>query len=1005
MIASSSFDTLLRELKSFMPADRIYTDPLRTLAWGTDASFYRLTPRIVLRSQSESEVQHIIKACDAAGVPFTFRAAGTSLSGQSLSDSVLIVAGKMWESFAISADRQVVTLGPGLTGGRVNQLLKPYGRVFPPDPASVNSAMVGGIVCNNASGMNCGVHANSDKMLCSARVILTDGTLLDTGDEQSRKEFAATHADFISRIMALRKKVMGNPELVKRIRYKYSIKNVTGLNIRPLVAYDDPFDIIAHCMVGSEGTLAFLSSVKMRTLRDYPFKASAMAYFRTMKESCEAIVKLKQLKGSEEDMEMSAENLMVKSAEMLDYKSLSAVSDPVYVRYCADVDAGKVGEASPGDYHNLTALLIETKATTHDALLKRMETISALLGSFMLYQPVSFTEDPKVYGQYWAIRSGIFPRVGGTRPAGTSCLIEDVAFHVEDLPEATVKLQKLIADHGYDDACIYGHAFEGNYHFILNQSFQSDKEVARYANMMRDVVTLVVGEYGGSLKAEHGTGRNMAPFVKYEWGQEAYDVMRELKSIFDPKGLLNPGVIFNDDPDCFIEHLKHLPVLNYDMASLPEPSRYLVEKGAEKTSMQEMIDGVQHANKCMECGFCEINCLTCGFTLSSRTRIATQREIMQLSREGASPQEKKRAKILEKEYRYYGNKTCAADGLCATSCPMHINTADITHLQRQLLMDRSPILYKVGDVAARHLALCKAGARTLLGAAHLAHSVLGTTVMSGLCNGLHKLGVPLWMPSMPKPYLYSAKRIAKEEQDAGPKTLTDKVVYFPSCLNQTMGLAKGAPVKHSLVDEMCLLFHKGGYEVIFPDKMKDLCCGQIWESKGMMDIADRKTAELEQALWKASDGGRYPIVCDQSPCLHRMRKLMPKLKLYEPVEFILKFLQTRLHFHKLHRTVAVHITCSMREMQLGADLVKLAGLCADKVVVPEGVGCCGFAGDRGFLHPEMNIYGLRKLRKEIEKGHAERGYSNSRTCEIGLQAHSGIPYMGIAYLVNEATDN
>ena len=448
-----------------------------------------------------------------------------------------------------------------------------------------------------------------------------------------------------------------------------------------------------------------------------------------------------------------------------------------------------------------------------------------------------------------------------------------------------------------------------------------------------------------------------------------------------------------------------MPVLNYDMASLPEPSRYLVEKGAEKTSMQEMIDGVQHANKCMECGFCEINCLTCGFTLSSRTRIATQREIMQLSREGASPQEKKRAKILEKEYRYYGNKTCAADGLCATSCPMHINTADITHLQRQLLMDRSPILYKVGDVAARHLALCKAGARTLLGAAHLAHSVLGTTVMSGICNGLHKLGVPLWMPSMPKPYLYSAKRIAKEEQDAGPKTLTDKVVYFPSCLNQTMGLAKGAPVKHSLVDEMCLLFHKGGYEVIFPDKMKDLCCGQIWESKGMMDIADRKTAELEQALWKASDGGRYPIVCDQSPCLHRMRKLMPKLKLYEPVEFILKFLQTRLHFHKLHRTVAVHITCSMREMQLGADLVKLAGLCADRVVVPEGVGCCGFAGDRGFLHPEMNSYGLRKLRKEIEKGHAERGYSNSRTCEIGLQAHSGIPYMGIAYLVNEATDN
>jgi D-lactate dehydrogenase len=424
--------------------------------------------------------------------------------------------------------------------------------------------MVGGIVNNNASGMNCGVHANSDRMLVSARIILTDGTILDTGSEESRQSFKASHPEFMKRIEALRDEVRADKELVERILRKYSIKNVTGLNLRPLVVYDDPFDIIAHSIVGSEGTLAFLSEVTMKTLRDYPFKASAMIYFLTMKESCEAVVAMKALKTGEEDLAMSAEDQVVKSAEMLDYLSLSAVDDPVFLQYKADVDAGRIEGVKPGDYHNLTAILTETKALSHEQLTERIARIKGCLASFRIYLPVEFTEDPAIYGKYWAIRSGIFPSVGGTRPLGTSCLIEDVAFPIEVLPEATVKLQQLIADHGYKDACIYGHAFEGNYHFILNQSFKSESEVRRYADMMRDVARLVVKDYDGSLKAEHGTGRNMAPFVRYEWGDKAYAVMKELKNIFDPNGLLNPGVIFNDDPDCFIKCLKPLPVLNFD---------------------------------------------------------------------------------------------------------------------------------------------------------------------------------------------------------------------------------------------------------------------------------------------------------------------------------------------------------------------------------------------------------------------------------------------------------
>ena len=1002
-------EQFLSELRQVMPSDRIYTDELRTLGWGTDASFYRQIPKVVLRSDGEEEISRIVSLCRKYKMPFTFRAAGTSLSGQSCTDSVLIVAGKHWEkcSLEVRGEGQEVRnikLQPGIVGARVNQILKPYGRVFPPDPASIGSAMVGGIVINNASGMNCGVHANSDRMMVSARIILTDGTVLDTGSEESREDFRKSHPEFIRKIEALRDKVRADEELAARIRKKYSIKNVTGLNLRPLIAYDDPFDIIAHSMVGSEGTLAFLSEVTMKTLRDYPFKASAMVYFLTMKESCEAVVAMKKLKAGDEDLAMSAENLMVKSAEMLDYMSLNSVDDPVFLQYKKDVDAGRIEGVAPGDYHNLTAILTETKGVTHEQLLEKIAKIKECLGQFRLYIPAEFTEDPAVYGKYWAIRSGIFPSVGGTRPIGTSCLIEDVAFPIESLPEATVRLQKLIADHGYSDACIYGHAFEGNYHFILNQSFADEHEVARYAEMMRDVAKLVVEDYDGSLKAEHGTGRNMAPFVKYEWGDKAYEAMQELKAIFDPDGLLNQGVIFNDDPECFIKCLKPLPVLDFDFGKVPDGGHYLMDPAL--STAKETIEQVKRANKCIECGFCEVNCMSCGLTLSSRMRIAVQREIRELEATGRNPE---RVATLKKQYKYYGDQTCATDGLCSTSCPMKINTGELTHLIRQMDMNDNAMGYKVGEFAANHMAGIKSGLRVVLDVAHLGHITLGPTLMTTVCRTMNKMGLPLWTTAMPKKHrqpkktdltqFIIEKSVPQHEKEYSPR----KVVYFPSCINQTMGQSRQGGKKHDLVDEVIQLMAKAGYEVIFPEGMEKMCCGQIWESKGMLDIADRKSAELEQALWKASEEGKYPVLCAQSPCLHRMKRVMKKMKLYEPAEFIMEYLVPRLDFHPVDRPIALHLTCSTREMGVDKDMIALARLCSTNVFLPEGVGCCGFAGDRGFTFPELNRYGLRKLRPQIEANHIEVGYSNSRTCEIGLETNTGIPYMSIVYLVNECT--
>ena len=189
MIVMEKMKSFKSEISSIIDKDRIYTDELRLLAWGTDAGFYRLVPQMVIRSKTEEEVSSILKAASEYGVPVTFRAAGTSLSGQAISDSVLVVAGKHWEDIHTEDQGQTVTLQPGVIGAKVNEFLKPYGRKFGPDPASIKSCMVGGIVMNNASGMSCGTWANSDRVLLSGRMVFADGTVLDTADPQSREAF------------------------------------------------------------------------------------------------------------------------------------------------------------------------------------------------------------------------------------------------------------------------------------------------------------------------------------------------------------------------------------------------------------------------------------------------------------------------------------------------------------------------------------------------------------------------------------------------------------------------------------------------------------------------------------------------------------------------------------------------------------------------------------------------------------------------------------------------
>jgi len=928
------------EAAAFLPPDRMMCDPFRTLAFGTDASFYRLVPRVVVKARTPDEVARLLGIAGRLETPVTFRAAGTSLSGQTLSDSVLVVLAGGWRGWEVLDGGQRISLEPGVIGAEANGYLAPLGRKIGPDPASINACMIGGIVSNNAAGMCCGTALNSYHTVESMRLVLTDGTALDTGDPASRRRFEESHREILGGLAALRDDVARDEALVRRIREKYRIKNTTGYSINALVDFQDPIDILLHLMVGSEGTLAFISSVTLRTVADHPFKASALACFPDIEQAALATQQLK--------------TGPVSAVELMDRASIRSVE-------------GKAG--MPGYFRSLgpdaCALLIETRAPDAPMLRAQVAEVRGLIVGIPQLVPVEFTDVKAEYEKLWDVRKGLFPAVGAARKIGTTVVIEDVAFPIQNLARATVDLQRAMRKHGYDEGIIFGHALDGNLHFTFTQDFAPPSEVARYQGFMEEVCSMVVKTYDGSLKGEHGTGRNMAPFVEMEWGAQAYAAMKRVKRLLDPKGILNPGVILNDDPRCYLEDLKPLP------------------------RAADIVD------RCIECGFCEPQCPSRDVTSTPRQRITVQREIARLRHSGTQPE--RQARLVE-EFKYQGEETCATDGLCATACPVSIDTGE--YMKQLRAASWSGAAQERSRRYAADFESLAGWARRGLAAADMAHAVLGTGLMTALSGAARRVSgdrLPLWNPSMPRPVRWRGL------EDAG-RGRERQVVYFPSCLARAMGPARGDAEERALFVAMMSVLDKAGYAVTFPRELDSLCCGLAFDSKGFREAGDAKGKELERALLEASRGGEIPVLCDTSPCLYRMKKTMDaRLSLHEPVEFIHAFLMDKLRFAKQPGRVAVHVTCSATKMGLAEKTRALAEACAEAVVVPAGVGCCGFAGDRGFSRPELNASALASLRQGL--GGAGQGFSTSRTCEIGLALHGGIPYGSIVYLVDRCTSS
>lgn len=910
-----------------------------------DASHYLLTPQAVVLARDTADVERAVRIAHDLGVPVTFRSGGTSLSGQAVSDGLLIDTRRSFRDVEVLDDGARVRCQPGATVRNVNARLAPYSRALGPDPASEIACTVGGVVANNSSGMACGTVNNTYRTLDAIEVVLLSGTRVDTADPDADERLRAAEPELWQGLVRLRDQVRGNPESVRRIEHQFSMKNTMGYGLNAFLDHDSPAQILAHLMVGSEGTLGFIASATFRTVPVNPRASTALLIFDDISAATDALPHLIEAGTA--------------TAELLDAASL------------------RVAQGLPHPVHTLrslrvaahTALLVEAQAQTADELGTRVSALTACVDRLDRLAPPSgpsyFSEDPTARAQAWSVRKGLYTAVASARPSGSTALLEDVVVPMPALTQMVADLHILCERHGYDDTVVFGHAKDANLHFMINPDLRDEAQLDTYARFSDELVDLVLAA-DGSLKAEHGTGRIMAPFVRRQYGDELYEVMREVKVLFDPSGTLNPGVIITDDDRAHLRHLK--------VPTLVDPA----------------------VDVCVECGYCEPTCPSKDLTTTPRQRIVLMREM------AADPHG---AATMAADFSYEAVQTCAVDSLCVLACPVGIDTGKVMKSHRYAAQPPAvqSIAAGLADNWGRALTLLRGGLTVAEAVPAAALTGLTGTARRALPTDL----IPLVGEDLPGPGL-SRRTTAR--------THPGEVVFFASCMSELFGPAdSGTPGAALAVLALC---DRAGVTVRLPDGLHGLCCGTVWRSKGLTEGRGRMAVRTATALLAATEGGRVPVITEASSCTHGLHEVradllaagetelaaqVSTLTIIDATRFVHDVVLPKLLVRRRLASLVVHPTCSDRHAGDVDALVGVAQACADHVDLPVDAGCCAFAGDRGLLHPELTASATRREAAEVGRTTYDAYLSTNRTCELGLSRATGRTYRHVLELLDELT--
>ncbi len=905
-------------------ATMLSSKALDRLSMAHDASHYAFTPAQVSRPQSVADILDLFAYARLTGSKLTFRAGGSSLSGQSVGDGVLVDVRRGFRGIEILDGGRKVKVSPGETIRAVNTRLAPYGYKLGPDPASEVACTIGGMVANNSSGMQCGTTENSYATLESLEFVLASGTRIDTADPDAARRFAEAEPELVAGLMRVRQRVLDNPESVAIIKRQFAMKNTMGYGINSILDFETPLEIARHLMIGSEGTLGFVASATFRTIPVAPHAASALAIFKTLRDATAALPDL-----------VAAGFAAV---ELMDAQSLRVAQTlPEATKEILALDV--TGQA---------ALLLELQDATAEGVEAKIEAVSPLLSSLPLTSPTQATSHGPTRAQLWHIRKGLYTTVAGHRDPGATALLEDIVVPVPKLLDTCTELIKLFDEFKYQNSVIFGHAKDGNIHFMLNEDFTDPKCMQRYTLFTEEMVDLVVG-HGGNLKAEHGTGRIMAPFIARQYGEELHQVMWEIKKLFDPQGMLNPGVVLTEDSQAHLHDLKLVP------------------------NVEEEV------NRCMECGFCEPICPSRELTLTPRQRIALRREL------ASTTPDRDLLEELAKDYDYHAIQTCAVDGLCGQSCPLHINTGDLVRRLRAEHAGR--MMGGIWGAAAKAW-----GPFTKTASLAMTTAKMVAPVASGITSVARKVISTDLMPQYSKDLPKGGKR-PKSENVATPVAF-----YLPACI-QTM-------FSGGVADAFKTLCKRAGVAVTTLDS-GSLCCGTPWKSKGYLKGYQ---TQLQRAAEKLG-GAPVPILVDGASCTEGYKVMQSKsedpafknVEFVDVVAFAFEHLLPKLTVTKRFGSIALHPTCSSTHLGLNDALKGLAEAIAEEAYVPVDWGCCAFAGDRGMLHPELTASATKREAAEIKSRDFDAYASLNRTCEIGIGRATGKNYVHILELVEQAT--
>lgn len=931
-------DPLLAELRDW--PGQLVDSELERRAAAHDASHYLLQPRALVRPHSAQEVGSLLRILERHGAGLTLRSGGTSLSGQAVTDQVLVDTRRHFRGIEVLDDGARVRVRPGSTIREINAVLARHRRKLGPDPASESACTIGGVIANNSSGMHCGTAQNTYQTLESLVLVTPSGTVLDTASPEADRRLREAEPELHEGLLRLRRRVTENRSSRETIERLFARKNTMGYGLNAFLDETEPVRILQRLLIGSEGTLGFVAEAVLRTVEIPPEVATGLLVFPTLQEAADSVPGLVGIGSA--------------TVELMDATSLRvAQASGQAPRQIMDIDVA-----------DHAALLVEYSGGSPQELADRRRTAQEHFAGLDLAADPGLTGDPAARAGLWTVRKGLYAAVAGSRPQGANALLEDVVVPVERLGETCRELNRLFDLHEYEQSVIFGHAKDGNIHFMLNEQFADDALLSRYERFTEEMAELILGA-GGSLKAEHGTGRIMAPFVRRQYGDELYEVMLELKRLVDPRGIFNPGVILNDDPRCYLQDLKIAPPIE------------------------------EEADRCVECGYCEPVCPSQDVTLTPRQRIAGRREIADATARGDHDDA---ARLLD-EYAYLGEQTCAVDGVCSTACPVDIDTGTLV---RRLRAEGASRIEDLGwDAAARGWGLGVKAASAALTAADALPTALPRTATRLGRAVLGEDRVPLYSDALPA---------GGPARPAPRHPESPRAVFFPACVSQMFGTPDGqGPSSSEALLRVC---ERAGVPLAVPDGLDAACCGTPWKSKGMLSGYERMTQRTLPLLWEATEHGRLPVVCDASSCtegLEAMRRAAGEgspwegLRFVDAVAFTAQEVLPRLRITRTVGSIALHPTCSSRQLGLDAALEQIARAVAQEVVTPLEWRCCGYAGDRGMLHPELTASATRREAAELAGQDHDAYASLNRTCEQGMTEATGRPYRHILQHLEAAT--